>query len=138
MTLIRGNEPLVQQKMAVAQRLIPATCAEVNCPLYLYGDEWIVNSPATGGKAVRIRHEAGWECGERCPNEVCPCVNNGIVRGAGGYPHVKADPGSLSYAAKESDRHGNWGQPHRAEESEILDRIGEGVHALQFARTRGR
>lgn len=126
MTLILSRNPDPMQHLKLGQKLRRATCAEVRCKLFMEGRTFEVTFP--NGEFRIIHHPAGAECGPKCPNDICPCVNNGMIRGAEGYPHTAVDI-NAPMRFKADDR--------TTTEDEIQDRIGEGVYTIQFMRTRG-
>ena len=118
--------PATGQRLGIGQRLRFATCEEVDCDLLLNGRTFI--HVDRSGRSQVIIHKAGDPCGPKCTNDVCPCVNNGLVPGANGYPHHVPD-----------ERYG----PHFTADgrlvgmSEYLDRMGDGVAAMQLVHERG-
>ena len=148
MTLLRTANPEPGQRLRLSQKLRRATCAEVECELYLNGKllaqcDVAPSSPVARAKSTRhydaatrvayIHHPAGAECGPRCPNEYCPCVSVGGMPGVGGYPHhVQDEEAGLRFGAADGRA------PVRpASESEFLDRMGEGVEMTRHIRQRG-
>jgi hypothetical protein len=139
--LIRSLDPNPTQVMRLSQKLRIGTCEEADCELMRNGRTFMVSMPPhhPGTRArttlhydpvtrvATIHHPQGAPCGPRCPNEYCPCVNQGQIPGAGGYPHhVQADLPPW-FAAN--------GRP--IGESEMVDRMGEGVEAIRHIRLRG-
>lgn len=155
MTLIRvaPSPSMTHQTVRIKNALRLARCWEVDCELFLHGRTFVkrredLNAAARArltpvqwadGTAVYlIRHEAGTECGPACPNEYCPCAPMAGWPGEGGYPHhVQDDEGTLGFGMVLHDGAGHFGDRRRIGESEALDRLGEGVEAVRFARTRG-
>lgn len=155
MTLIRTAPPrqATHQTVRMKNALRRARCYEVDCDLFVHGRTFVkrpeeLNAAAKaaltpvqwgdGSMVYLIHHAAGTECGPRCPNEYCPCAPYGGWNGEGGYPHhIQDEAGEVGYGLALHNGEGQVHDRRRMGESEALDRIGEGVEAVRFLRTRG-
>lgn len=155
MTLIQvpPSRTLTHQTVRLKNALRRARCWEVDCELFTRGRTFVkrpeeLNAAAKAGltpvqwgdgsMVYLIHHEAGTECGPACPNAYCPCAPVGGWPGEGGYPHhVQNEAGELGFGIALQDHTGQVHDRRRMDLSEALDRIGEGVEAVRFLRTRG-